>query len=277
MAREETSEAPDVLWLPTEWMTWRRDGLSGAKLETTVVDRAHEIWEHADSRFHSGAKELDIVDGVIALKRAISQRMGALDDVYHFRELPLVNRPKRVLDVMHAVGLVRPVMLRRLIEIRNLLEHNDDKPPPMADCQALSELVWYFLKSTDGLLSTRVASIDYVPPEWSPSDLDLNLDRGPADDPAPEGGRVINLGVNHHEFVAVEYPDPREGAIEVRVKVRSSSIVVTNQADAFEVAVTSFKRFGAHNEWAVYKGRIVGPNELVDRAWVGYFSLAHRY
>ena len=48
------------------------------------------------------------------------------------------------------------MMLRRLMDIRNAVEHKDSKAPSINRCLELLEFTWYFLKSTDSLC-TQVA------------------------------------------------------------------------------------------------------------------------
>ena len=57
--------------------------------------------------------------------------------------------------------LIKPVMLGKLIQIRNAVEHQFSDPPTQDSCIELAEFVWYFLRSTDSI-AQRVSGGPYL-------------------------------------------------------------------------------------------------------------------
>lgn len=68
------------------------------------------------------------------------------------------------MELLSTLDIIRPFMLQRLIDIRNIVEHQDSKPPSTDDCHMYADLVWYFLRSTDGLTYIRGDAILLEPP-----------------------------------------------------------------------------------------------------------------
>jgi hypothetical protein len=63
------------------------------------------------------------------------------------------------------LGIVRPKMVQRLIDIRNAVEHQDADPPIEEACLDFLEFTWYFLRSTDLLVRRPIHGIALDPPE----------------------------------------------------------------------------------------------------------------
>ena len=53
---------------------------------------------------------------------------------------------------MAEVGIIRPLLLKTLLNARNDVEYNDVKPPSVERCREFAEAVWYLLRSTDSIL-----------------------------------------------------------------------------------------------------------------------------
>jgi hypothetical protein len=98
--------------------------------------------------------------------------------MYEFGSIPLGKKPRHLLELLNHLGLVRPVMLRRLLDLRNALEHEDVPAPDKSECELLVEFVWYFLRSTDRLVRVPVNSIGCSPnfEELDRSRYSLNFD-----------------------------------------------------------------------------------------------------
>lgn len=143
--------------------------------------RPYEMWTHARNVVGAG---IDVtrdqrVDCVTSLNRAINHRLRRLTEIYKLKTLPLVRRPNRVLDLLCDLGVAQPNMVRQLVIIRNAVEHEDLEPPSIADCQIFLELVWYFLRSTDGLVMEGLESFQLLPPDDDGSEsywIDISLE-----------------------------------------------------------------------------------------------------
>ena len=129
--------------------------------EIDYVSRAQEIWRHAAVRLKGAPSELDRVDCIGTLKRAINHRLKSIQATYHFDLLPASRSKKQILEKLQDYGIVRPAIIKELLEVRNGIEHNDAAPPDGPSCAFYLDIVWYFLKSTDSLVDMAVDSIVY--------------------------------------------------------------------------------------------------------------------
>lgn len=141
-----------MLYLCEEFLVWFRDSGGGTLLDEAPLRRAHALWEHAETLITPDSTELQLSDGISNLKRALNQRLKAIEANYHLRQAPITQSPTGYLALLQRFGVIRPLMLKQLMDLRNDIEHNDAKPPPYERCQELLDVIWYFLRSTDGLL-----------------------------------------------------------------------------------------------------------------------------
>jgi len=128
--------------------------------DSDYVQRGHEIWRHAKKKLQAPT-DLDRVDCIGGLKRAINHRLKAIQATYKFDLLPTPRGKKQVLQNLQDYGLIRFAVLKDLLEVRNLIEHQDADPPDVERCAFFVDMVWYFLKSTDQLVETVVNKIIY--------------------------------------------------------------------------------------------------------------------
>ncbi len=137
------------VWISPEVLEWT-PSLQGWKDQPELLwKRAHTLWAHADRTIQSAQGELSLVDGITALKRSLNQRTRHLLASFALPTIPLSEKPKGTLELLEFIGVIRPVLFRKLLSIRNALEHEDSPPPSQSYCLELSEFVWYFLRATD--------------------------------------------------------------------------------------------------------------------------------
>lgn len=111
--------------------------------------RPHELWRRAHIVLSRKGDEHDRAEVITVLKRAVDFRIKHLNDRYRFKRIPISEKPAELLAQMEFFGLIRPIMVQKLMQIRNRIEHMDAPPPPDGECSEMVEFVWYFLKSTD--------------------------------------------------------------------------------------------------------------------------------
>jgi hypothetical protein len=172
--------------------------------EVDYVNKAHDVWRHAQSRLAGEPTALDRVDCIGALKRAIDIRLKAIRATYNFDILPSLRAKKQTLEKLQDYGIVRPAILKELIDVRNSLEHEHTEPPATDKCKFYIDICWYFLKSTDPLVDMAVSSLVYVD---DPSDSSVQMEIEPRNDWA--------LRVHGHvrsEFILLS---GTEGALEL--------------------------------------------------------------
>lgn len=152
------------------------DNSSGPSDEgaSNIVWRAHEIWRHATSQVSPDSDEFKLSDAISNLKRAVNHRLQALNQAYSFDALPFTNR-KQTLEKLQYYGIIRPAIVKELFEVRNLIEHQDGRPPNIEHCKRYVDFVWYFLKSTDSLLLMKVNDVIF----WNDGEHDVSLNFQP--------------------------------------------------------------------------------------------------
>ncbi|MFJ7913908.1 MULTISPECIES: hypothetical protein [unclassified Lysinibacillus] len=136
-------------WISNEILNWESYSESSTVLEKEKGERAFRIWEHAKNLIENNETEFHLADGITNLKRALNHRLKLIEEIYGFKFVEINNKPKGYMEILEIFGVVRPFLMKRLLTIRNGIEHNDEKPPSYERCIELLDVVWYFLKSTD--------------------------------------------------------------------------------------------------------------------------------
>lgn len=214
------------------------------------ITRLYEIHQHACDRLASDPDEFDRVDAITTLRRVVGRRVKELKEIYQLRELPTGAKPKGDLELLEYFGIIRPFMLRRLIDIRNFVEHQDSSPPPTSECLMFADLVWYFLRSTDGLARFEVQTLIFHPRVTDPEDFE----------------QIIQLHFSEPfsepEISALAYPsliayEPRENWIAV------------------EQAEISPHDHGDETIWVSVKGKVKGADEQMRHIYDLYFRASY--
>ncbi|MFM0251680.1 hypothetical protein [Paraburkholderia sediminicola] len=149
------------MYLSSEFLEWYPKSEGGAVLEVDAVFRAYEIWRHARDRVVLGATDLDCIDAIGALRRAVNHRLKFLRSTYNFDHLPSTLGKKQTMERLQEFGIVRSAIIKDLLDVRNLIEHEDSEPPDIKQCRYYVDIVWYFLKSTDKLLDYRAEYLNF--------------------------------------------------------------------------------------------------------------------
>lgn len=157
------------MWLTSAILKWECYVDSWTGFEDESWRRAYAIWSHGERLLEQSGVELFRVDSITTLKRAIDHRLRHLDSIYQFRQIPIRDKPTGNLELLNYLGIIRPRMVQKLIEIRNAVEHQDADPPDIGACFDFLEFTWYFLRSTDLLVRRPIRSLSVDPPE---SELD---------------------------------------------------------------------------------------------------------
>ncbi|MFT9817511.1 MULTISPECIES: hypothetical protein [unclassified Lysinibacillus] len=148
-------------WISNEILNWESYSDSSVVLEKEKGERAYEIWEHAKSQIENNESEFHLADGITNLKRALNHRLKLIEEIYGFKFIKINNKPKGYMEILEVFGVVRPFLMKRLLTIRNGIEHNDEKPPSYERCLELLDVVWYFLKSTDSMVQFAVKDLAF--------------------------------------------------------------------------------------------------------------------
>jgi hypothetical protein len=174
------------LWLSPEVLQWPNFSGGGAEPHVSLRSRSYEIWNHAEQRLREASSDLQLVDVITTLKRSVDHRMRVLDGIYSFDSIPIKGKPSELLSLLEFLEIVRPLMFRNLLEIRNAVEHEDAPPPDKKTSQVLLEFVWYFLRSTDRMLQLVSDQIGFHPADSNEGDYWLEVGYGPSKDWNPK-------------------------------------------------------------------------------------------
>jgi len=160
-----------TVWVAHVWRDWETDTDSQQPLDTTKAARQYAHWRFAD-QLAAQSSDDDVARGVVMQKlwNAVDGRVRLLFELYELRTLARrlgwtgKQKPQQ-LEVLVRLGLLRPLALNKLKNIRNAVEHADEEPPSQDETINLVDLVWYFLRSTDTYVSRMVTDFEVFLPD----------------------------------------------------------------------------------------------------------------
>ena len=150
------------MWVNPIIFSWHPFVEGSSSYKSDGWRRSHELWLHAEQILSKSTTDFERADSIMDLRRAVDRRVRLLDKRYSFRRIPIKEKPSDVLGLLEFVGVVRPQMLQKLIDIRNAVEHEDAEPPDHETCEVFLEFTWYFLKSTDFITQRVVDRISFT-------------------------------------------------------------------------------------------------------------------
>lgn len=228
--------------------------------------RAYQIWEHADLTLQQTCNEFNLINVITTLKRAVDQRLRLLDKLYKFKRIPIREKPSDLLKILNYMDIVRPIMVEKLIDIRNAVEHHDASPPDCETCKVFSEFVWYFLRSTDNLVREIVQTFNLYPAE---SELNLY---------SVECGMGIEQGWNPtiggwvpSQLISDESKD--NWLTITGEKFDRLSDYLGNPQESVSDQHDQIENDSPQPEVSYFKGQIRGPAERLKRLIQLYFKL----
>jgi hypothetical protein len=152
--------AGQVVWLSREIMGWSADSTERGQGDPHW-ERHYEPWKHANASLGEAASEQDRASAILQLKRSLEFREKALNSVYGFDKMHGIGK-KGIPASLEMFNIVLPIMRKVLTDVRNDVTHDFSKQPPdLYRCRELAEFTWYFLKSTDHLLSNSIQALEF--------------------------------------------------------------------------------------------------------------------
>lgn len=120
-----------------------------ASLQYSQSERGYELIEHAYELMEKKDK-MYYADAITNLRKAVNYRVSLLFDNLGIEKLNFdgLGETKK-LEKLEALGIVKPLLINKLLFIRNEIEYRDMLPPDKNECEELIDIVWYFYKSTD--------------------------------------------------------------------------------------------------------------------------------
>lgn len=97
---------------------------------TSLVDnhlwkRAYEMWERSCTLIENANSAFDLSDGILTLKRSMDQRLKLIEELYSLKMIEYENKPKGYIELLSDYKLTRPYIMKKLLSLRNDIEHND--------------------------------------------------------------------------------------------------------------------------------------------------------
>jgi hypothetical protein len=153
------------VWLSKTILGWPAYGTGGPVLQPEVRQRSYEHLARAEYflKNMSTATSADRADCISNLRKCLTHRLQLLEKVYGLRRIAERGKRRPYLQILAEFSLVRPVLLERLLKVRNAIEYRDVQPPSTGRCREFVDLLWYFLRSTDSILSTQRTDIQLSP------------------------------------------------------------------------------------------------------------------
>ena len=147
------------LWLSPEILSWNIELLRPESSSSGDFLKPYELIKHAKKRIDEAestdSKSLALGEAVIHLRAAIENREKQLIKSFNLKELYSWETSKSekvpVHEKLRRLGIVQPILLKKLIDIRNIIIH-EQKYPSNADKSKIEEyyeVAWYFLRSTE--------------------------------------------------------------------------------------------------------------------------------
>ena len=91
-----------------------------------------------------------LADAVTNLRKAINYRVTDLFKNLGLEYLKFNQLGKdRKLEKLGTLGIIKPLLINKLLKIRNGIEYDGNNPPTKEECEELVDIVWYFYRSTD--------------------------------------------------------------------------------------------------------------------------------
>ncbi len=142
------------VWIPKNIIFNKNIYISGSTSKpSNEIERAYEIWEHAKNLIYQNTDNFNLSDGITNLKRSLNHRLKLIEEVYNLKKIEIEDKPNGYIETLSHLEIIRPLFLKKLLAIRNDIEHNDALPPSKKKCIEFVDIIWYFLKSTDLLLA----------------------------------------------------------------------------------------------------------------------------
>lgn len=250
-------------WLSPDIIEWDLFLQSWWSADKESIRRPYAHWAHAERILSSAESEFHLTDVVTTLKRAVDHRLRLLNDCYKWKRLPVQGLPKGQLQLLEFIGVARHMMINRLVEIRNRIEHADQSPPSCQDCIELVEFVWYFLKSTDSLLIRIPTDIGLEEKAGMPDSRWVELQIGPEENWAikvrghlPRGMLTQSM---HDDWLRLKLE---------RVETRADFI---GRSKHFDENALEYHRLRNPDD-LLFNGNIIGPSDRVMDLVRLYFS-----
>lgn len=135
-----------------------KNGIVGGITNTHKIyglDSAYKIWEEANNTILNCGKNVEKLNqGFLSLKRAFNvtsvelKKNLAIDKIRYSSK----KKNKDFLGDLEHFEIIKTLTLNKYLNLRNLIEHENQSPPSVKDCLSLSEYIWNYIRNTANIL-----------------------------------------------------------------------------------------------------------------------------
>lgn len=221
------------LWVSKEILNWNVLGGGGSTVDRKLYERSYKMWEHSNSLIENATNEFQLSDGIMNLKRCLNHRLQLIESLYKFKSINIEDKQKSkgYLELLQNYGIVRPTIMKTLLDIRNGIEHRDENPPNIQRCKEFIDIIWYFLKSTDNMVIIKREEAEFRYYDLCGDETQYWCNIELCDD--NEFSLKIH-GLFPKEFISNEY---KENAFEILVDDNNAKEKLENNKAISEVAL----------------------------------------
>lgn len=126
------------------------------------MDAAYTIWKEANHTIENCNGNVEKLNqGFLSLKRAFNVASIELRKNLGLDKIRYSGKKKErdFLADLEYFEITKTLTLNKYLKIRNLIEHENETPPPLEDCLSLSEYIWNYIRTIANVLSFFSESI----------------------------------------------------------------------------------------------------------------------
>ncbi len=227
--------------------------------------RPYKFLEHSENILSKQTSEFERSDVITNLRKAIDQRIRLMNNRYSFKSIPIAKSFSDNYELLEFLGIIRPKMLKKLIDIRNLVEHEDGEPPSQEECEVFLEFAWYFLRSTDLITQRVIDGIMFEELDGENNWIEISLN--PPDKIIP-----IIRGSIPPEYISKE---PVNEWIILKIEKLKNAENTLQNLDNNNSELNSTNNFddGINSENMYFVGELRGPDKVFKDFYKFYFNL----
>lgn len=150
------------------------------ELQDEERKRCYSYLNHAESLLVAANNDYFYIDVISNLKRAVDHRVKLISKQYNIKPVSKLFDLKGTFETLAEFSLIRKLMVSKLLELRNCIEHQFQTAPSHDRCEEYIEFTWYFLRSTDYLAKELCTDIYFDAGESSHyfAELQLSIESG---------------------------------------------------------------------------------------------------
>lgn len=159
------------VWIDSSILYWSINGSIGCYNGEDIAS-CYEYWEYAETLINKFDDKFHLQDSIKNLKYVVDKRIKQIERIYDFKSY---FPSKHILEIYEELGIVKGFVIKNLFELRNNIEHNEVEIDEKERCRNFLDTIWYFLKSTDLLVTSSNVENDFYK-DIDNDDIVINID-----------------------------------------------------------------------------------------------------